>query len=70
MERYGTRVMGKQLLDVSTYSADTEFPGIVARPVGNYRSGEFHYQTLRCSTPQQSSQIKVITALMLELRLF
>jgi len=27
--------------------ADTEFPGIVARPVGNYKSGDFHYQTLR-----------------------
>jgi CCR4-NOT transcription complex subunit 7/8 len=27
---------------------DTEFPGVVARPVGNFRnSGEYHYQTLR-----------------------
>ena len=27
---------------------DTEFPGVVARPVGNFKnSGEYHYQTLR-----------------------
>lgn len=27
---------------------DTEFPGVVARPVGNFRnSGAYHYQTLR-----------------------
>ena len=32
---------------VTCHAADTEFPGIVARPVGNYKSGEFHYQTLR-----------------------
>lgn len=29
---------------------DTEFPGVVARPVGNFRSNaEFYYQTLRCN---------------------
>ena len=29
---------------------DTEFPGVVARPVGNFKnSGEYHYQTLRCT---------------------
>lgn len=29
---------------------DTEFPGVVARPVGSFKSsGEFHYQTLRCN---------------------
>lgn len=29
---------------------DTEFPGIVARPVGSFKnSGEYHYQTLRCN---------------------
>mmetsp|Transcript_20434 Transcript_20434/g.36447 ORF Transcript_20434/g.36447 Transcript_20434/m.36447 type:complete len:285 (-) Transcript_20434:118-972(-) len=29
---------------------DTEFPGVVARPVGNFRnSGEYQYQTLRCN---------------------
>ena len=27
---------------------DTEFPGVVARPVGNFKNaGEYHYQTLR-----------------------
>lgn len=27
---------------------DTEFPGVVARPVGNFKnSGEYHFQTLR-----------------------
>ena len=27
---------------------DTEFPGVVARPVGNFKnSGEYHYQMLR-----------------------
>lgn len=29
---------------------DTEFPGIVARPLGNFRNqSEFAYQTLRCN---------------------
>merc|ERR1712224_878854 len=29
---------------------DTEFPGVVARPVGNFKSSsEYHYQTLRCN---------------------
>mmetsp|Transcript_15921 Transcript_15921/g.19161 ORF Transcript_15921/g.19161 Transcript_15921/m.19161 type:complete len:286 (+) Transcript_15921:299-1156(+) len=29
---------------------DTEFPGVVARPVGNFKnSGEYQYQTLRCN---------------------
>jgi hypothetical protein len=29
---------------------DTEFPGIVARPIGNFKSpSEYHYQTLRCN---------------------
>ncbi|WFD41996.1 CCR4-NOT core DEDD RNase subunit [Malassezia psittaci] len=29
---------------------DTEFPGIVARPIGNFRgSTDYHYQTLRCN---------------------
>ncbi|TPX34183.1 hypothetical protein SmJEL517_g03070 [Synchytrium microbalum] len=31
-------------------SMDTEFPGVVARPVGNFRtSSDYHYQTLRCN---------------------
>ncbi|CAM9694547.1 unnamed protein product [Chrysoparadoxa australica] len=28
---------------------DTEFPGIVARPVGDYNQKDFQYQTLRCN---------------------
>mmetsp|Transcript_2681 Transcript_2681/g.9639 ORF Transcript_2681/g.9639 Transcript_2681/m.9639 type:complete len:276 (+) Transcript_2681:1794-2621(+) len=29
---------------------DTEFPGVVARPVGSFKhQAEFHYQTLRCN---------------------
>jgi CCR4-NOT transcription complex subunit 7/8 len=29
---------------------DTEFPGVVARPIGNFKSPtEYHYQTLRCN---------------------
>ncbi len=29
---------------------DTEFPGIVARPIGNFKTpSEYHYQTLRCN---------------------
>ncbi|KAJ3081935.1 CCR4-NOT transcription complex subunit 7 [Quaeritorhiza haematococci] len=31
-------------------SMDTEFPGVVARPIGNFRtSSDYHYQTLRCN---------------------
>ncbi|KAI9026875.1 CCR4-NOT transcription complex subunit 7 [Hyaloraphidium curvatum] len=29
---------------------DTEFPGVVARPIGNFKtSADYHYQTLRCN---------------------
>lgn len=29
---------------------DTEFPGVVARPIGQFRtSSDYHYQTLRCN---------------------
>jgi len=29
---------------------DTEFPGVVARPIGQFKtSNEYHYQTLRCN---------------------
>jgi CCR4-NOT transcription complex subunit 7/8 len=29
---------------------DTEFPGVVARPIGNFKSSsDFHYQTVRCN---------------------
>lgn len=31
-------------------SMDTEFPGVVARPIGSFKStSDFHYQTLRCN---------------------
>ena len=31
-------------------SMDTEFPGVVARPIGNFKtSADYHYQTLRCN---------------------
>ncbi len=35
----------------SPVGQDTEFPGVVARPIGNFKSGtsEYHYQTLRCN---------------------
>lgn len=41
----------RQLVDTYPYvSMDTEFPGIVARPVGSFRtSTEYQYQTLRCN---------------------
>ncbi|KAF9121930.1 CCR4-NOT transcription complex subunit 7 [Mortierella sp. 14UC] len=39
------------LVDHYPYLAmDTEFPGVVARPIGNFRtSADYHYQTLRCN---------------------
>ncbi|KAJ1651510.1 CCR4-NOT core DEDD RNase subunit [Dispira simplex] len=31
-------------------SMDTEFPGVVVRPIGTFKSsGDYHYQTLRCN---------------------
>lgn len=40
-----------QIVETNPYVAmDTEFPGVVVRPVGNFRtSSEYHYQTLRCN---------------------
>ncbi|CAH1764106.1 191_t:CDS:2, partial [Entrophospora sp. SA101] len=36
--------------DYSYLAMDTEFPGVVARPVGSFRSSsDYHYQTLRCN---------------------
>eukprot|EP00887_Chlorella_sp_A99_P004930 scaffold4.g4930.t1 len=39
----------REIVDEHPFLAmDTEFPGVVARPVGNFKnSGEYHYQTLR-----------------------
>lgn len=32
------------------YLQDTEFPGIVARPIGTFRTGsDYHFQTMRCN---------------------
>ncbi|CAG8470769.1 5568_t:CDS:2 [Ambispora gerdemannii] len=41
----------RDLVEKYPYLAmDTEFPGVVARPIGNFRtSSDYHYQTLRCN---------------------
>jgi len=41
----------RQLVDKYPYVAmDTEFPGVVARPIGSFNSSsDYHYQTLRCN---------------------
>ncbi|EPZ33260.1 CCR4-NOT transcription complex subunit 7 [Rozella allomycis CSF55] len=41
----------RNLLDTYNYIAmDTEFPGVVARPMGNFKnSADYHFQTLRCN---------------------
>ncbi|KAI8907217.1 ribonuclease H-like domain-containing protein [Gorgonomyces haynaldii] len=41
----------RELLDEYMYvSMDTEFPGVVARPIGNFKNAsDYHYQTLRCN---------------------
>ncbi|KAJ1971976.1 CCR4-NOT core DEDD RNase subunit [Dimargaris xerosporica] len=41
----------RSLVDRYPYvSMDTEFPGVVVRPIGTFRSSaDYHYQTLRCN---------------------
>jgi len=41
----------RELIITYCYVAmDTEFPGVVARPIGNFKSqSDYHYQTLRCN---------------------
>ncbi|PRP79529.1 hypothetical protein PROFUN_12720 [Planoprotostelium fungivorum] len=41
----------RQIVDDFPYiSMDTEFPGVVARPIGSFQSSaDYHYQTLRCN---------------------
>ncbi|KAL1521605.1 hypothetical protein AB1Y20_021264 [Prymnesium parvum] len=41
----------RELVQMYPYvSMDTEFPGVVARPIGTFKSSsDFHYQTLRCN---------------------
>ncbi|GAC74710.1 mRNA deadenylase subunit [Moesziomyces antarcticus T-34] len=41
----------RETIDKYPYVAmDTEFPGIVARPIGTFKgSSDYHYQTLRCN---------------------
>ncbi|ORY99279.1 ribonuclease H-like domain-containing protein [Syncephalastrum racemosum] len=41
----------RDLVEEFPYLAmDTEFPGVVARPIGTFRtSSDYHYQTLRCN---------------------
>ena len=35
---------------VFLFNQDTEFPGVVARPIGSFRnSSDYHFQTLRCN---------------------
>ncbi|KAI9304139.1 ribonuclease H-like domain-containing protein [Cunninghamella echinulata] len=37
-------------ISTSNHYMDTEFPGVVARPIGTFRtSSDYHYQTLRCN---------------------
>ncbi|EPS94721.1 hypothetical protein FOMPIDRAFT_1026077 [Fomitopsis schrenkii] len=41
----------RDLIDKYPYVAmDTEFPGVVARPIGSFKtSSDYHYQTMRCN---------------------
>ncbi|KAG7088271.1 hypothetical protein E1B28_012285 [Marasmius oreades] len=41
----------RDVIETHPYIAmDTEFPGVVARPIGNFKTmSEYHYQTMRCN---------------------
>ncbi|THV03883.1 CAF1-domain-containing protein [Dendrothele bispora CBS 962.96] len=41
----------RDVIETYPYIAmDTEFPGVVARPIGNFKtSSDYHYQTMRCN---------------------
>jgi CCR4-NOT transcription complex subunit 7/8 len=44
------KVIRELILDYPYVAMDTEFPGIVAKPVGTFKTThEFYYQTLRCN---------------------
>ncbi|CDZ98508.1 mRNA deadenylase subunit [Phaffia rhodozyma] len=46
----GVSFMGWACLIGLLYNRDTEFPGIIARPMGNFKTGaDYHYQTMRCN---------------------
>ncbi|KAJ8080415.1 CCR4-NOT core DEDD RNase subunit [Marasmius tenuissimus] len=41
----------RDVIETCPYIAmDTEFPGVIARPIGNFKTmSEYHYQTMRCN---------------------
>jgi len=40
----------EMIVNYPIISMDTEFPGVVAKPIGSFKSSsDFHYQTLRCN---------------------